>query len=277
MRQHHHLHHVAGGFVILIAIVACVLPSQTIQSSPGIDPNAIETSIAGTRQASAQQTEQAILNPPTATLIPTVTATPTPKLSFYGTSLSTREDQSAVFEDHKAGIQLIIPAGWLPVRVNEDEYYKAFTLDVVLQNPVFHDHLTRIQDVQLDVVRLDAFDIRPGHIYDNIISDFNVIFEEGDVRSLEKWEQAERKRKFPYTNTKFISSSYPTLDNGTRVLVIEQSWDARGGKGTIYYRGVFFSLPMGTIVLDFYTNSDYKDTVLPDFDQVVNSLTLLNP
>ena len=97
------------------------------------------------------------------------------------------------------------------------------------------------------------------------------------MRSLEKWEQAERKRRPPLANYKFLRSSYPTIDDGTRVLVIEESWDASSNKGTIFYRGVFFSLPTGTIVLDLYTNTEFKDTILPDFDQLVNSLTLLTP
>jgi hypothetical protein len=270
----HRIHHALGGFVILLAILACALPPQSIQPTSGIDPNAIETAIAGTLRASAQQTQQVSLSTATADL---PTATSTPRISLYGTSLWTREDQSSVFVDHKAGIQLIIPAGWLPVRVHEDEYYKAFTSDAVLQNPIFHDHLTRIQDVQLDVVRLDAIDIRPGHTYGDIVSNFNIIFEAGDTRSLEDWERAERRNKLPYAHSKFISSSYPQVGNGTRVLLIERSWDASGNKGTIYYRGIFFSLPTGTIVLDFYTNFDYKDVALPDFDLIVNSLTTIQP
>ena len=93
----------------------------------------------------------------------------------------------------------------------------------------------------------------------------------------EQWAQAERNKRQPFSGFKFISSSYPKTADGTRVLLIEESWDAERKKGTIYYRGIFFSLPTGTIVLDFYSNLTLKDTVLPDFEQVVNSLTLLNP
>jgi hypothetical protein len=270
----HRLHHTLGGFVILMAVLACALSPQAVQPTSGIDPNAVETAIVGTLQASGQQTEQVDSMSPTPAL-PTVTSTP--RVSLYGTSLWTREDQSSVFVDHKAGIQLVIPAGWLPVRVNEEEYYKAFTSEAVLQNPIFHDHLTRIQDVKLDVVRLDAIDIRPGHAYGDILSNFNVIFEAGDTRSLEDWERAERRNKLPYSHSKFISSSYPQVGNGTQVLLIERSWDASGNKGTIYYRGIFFSLPTGTIVLDLYTNFDYRDVALPDFDVIVNGLMPIQP
>jgi hypothetical protein len=259
------------GFGLILILAACVQTTQPITN-----PSSVETVLASTARALAKQTEAA--NPITATpsLTPTETPTPTPKISLYETSLVVGEDQSALFIDHKAGIQLTIPAGWMPIRVNEEEYYKAFALDVVLENPAINEHLTAIQDVNLEYHRLEAIDIRPEHVPNGIISNFNVIFESGDVRSLEKWEQAERNRRPPLVNYKFLRSSYPIIDNGMRVLVIE-SWDASGKKGTIYYRGVFFSLPTGTLVLDFYTNNEFKDIVLPDFEQVINSLSMLNP
>ena len=265
-----------SGLIMLMTIVACVIPGQTTQPAPITNPSSVETSLASTARALAQQTETANGFTATPIIVPTDTLTPTPKISLAGTSLVVREDQSAVFTDHKAGIQLNIPAGWMPIRVNEEEYYRAFTLDVVLKNPAYNEHITKIQDANLDNFRLDATDIRDGHTSDGILSNIQVIFEPGDLRSLEKWEQAERDRHHPFANFKFISASYPQTTNGTRVLVIEQSWSA-GKIHTVYYRGVFLSLQSGTIVLDFYANNNFKDTVLPDFEQVVNSLTLLNP
>ncbi|HEY3473867.1 MAG TPA: hypothetical protein VGK56_04610 [Anaerolineales bacterium] len=263
-----HRRYALSGFMILVGMVACALPGQAI--SPAAPSNQIQPTLISTTQAT--QTKQATA---TSTTIPTETLVPTPKISLYGTSLVIQEDQSTLFTDHKAGIQLVIPPGWMTLRVNEDEYYKAFALDVVIENPPISDRLTRIQDVNLDYHRLEAIDIRPGHIQDGIISDINVVFEEGDVRTLEEWEKAERNRKSPWADYKFISSSYRETENGTRVLVIEHSWSA--GEETIYYRGVFFPLSSGTLVLDFYSNFDFRDTVLPDFEQVVNSVTLLDP
>jgi hypothetical protein len=264
-------------FVILLAMIACVLPSQTVQPTPGIDPNAIETSIVGTLEASARQTEQASFLTPTAPLVPTETLTLTPKISDSGTSLVIREDQSTLFTDYKAGFQLTIPAGWMAVRLDGEEYLQAFDSDIVLQTPEIWERLTVIRDANVDVFRLDAIDVRPGHMPNGILSTINVVFESGNTQGLETWEQAERDRHHPYADFKFISSSYPQLANGTQVLVIEQRFSAAANKGTIYYRGVFFLLPSGTIVLDFHTNLDFKDSMLLEFDQVVNSLTPLNP
>jgi hypothetical protein len=266
-----HLGQILSGFLLLLAIPACALPGRTAQ--PASVVNAKRTAVALTSTAGAL----ANLNTATPSPIPTETIVPTPKISLAGTSLIEQQDQSYSFIDHTAGIQLAIPAGWMPIRVNEEEYYKAFSSDVVLQNPPISEHLTAIQNVKPDILRLDAIDIRPGHIPNGIITNVNVIFEAGDVRSLEKWEQAERNRKSPYKKYRFVSSSYPQTANGTKVLLIEEHWAAAGDKGTIYYRGIFFPLPTGTIVLDFFTDSDFKDTVLPDFEQIVNSLAPLTP
>src|SRR6266540_4814749 len=263
-----------SGLVVFLAMIACALPGQTIQPAPTPNANSIETAVLGTAQAAAGQTEQASPVTATTTPVPTEALTPTPKISISGTSLLVREDQSTLFTDYKAGIQLIIPTGWMSLRLDEEEFLQAFDSQVVLQNPVIMKRLTVIRDLDPVYFRLNAIDIRPGHILDGYISDIDVIFQPGDVRRLEDWEQAERDRYHPQAGFKFISASYPQIANGMRVLVIEQSWS--DDDGSSYYRGVFFSLPSGTIVLDFYTNNDFKDTVLPDLEQVINSLTLID-
>ena len=245
-----------GGLVILLAMASC---NQSESTEHVTFSDAELTSIASTAQASAQQT--ALASSPTPP-----PATSTPQISpISGTSLATREDQTALFVDHRAGIQLVIPAGWLPVRMNEDEYYKAFTLDAVMANQPITDRLTQIQSYNTDFFRLDAIDIRPGHIVDGIISDISVIFEEYDTRTLEEWLKLEKRQKRPFKEYKFLSSKYQETVNGMRVLVVEESW-AGIPAGTVYYRRVFFSLSTGTVVLDFQSNLDFKDTVLPDFE-----------
>ena len=258
-----------AGWLLLLTLTACGKPV------PATNPPAVETSLAGTARAFAKQTQAILQLSATPAATPTITPTPTPKISLNGTSLIYNEDQSTLFVDHKAGIQLTIPAGWMPFRVNEQEYYDAFTSDVVLANPALNDRLTQVQDMDLEHFRLDAFDIREGHIPNGIISDMSVIFQPGDMRTLEQWAKAEGNRKSPFKNYRLLSIAYPRTEDGTRVLVIEQTW-AKDQSSTVFHRAVFFSLPTGTLVLDFYTNNAFKETTLPDFEQVVNSVRLLN-
>jgi len=270
--RHNQVHQTLIGLVLLLVMVGCGTAQPTpITNSPGV-----ETSLASTAQALAKQTETARGFTPTPTVLPTETLTPTPKVSLNGTTLTIQEDQSTRFIDHKAGIQLVIPAGWMAVRVNEPEYYDAFTSDVVLANPALNQRLTQIQDLDLNVYRLDAFDIREGHIPNGVICDINVIFQPGDTRSLEQWAKVEGNRKSLFKGFKLTSMGYGKTADGTRVLAIEQNWTI-DPSNTMFHRSVFFSLPTGTVVLDFYANKSFKDTVLPDFEQVVNSLKLLEP
>lgn len=260
------LHFSAG--LILINLVGCVLPGQA-PPMPTIDMQAVETSIAGTGQASAQT--QAAYTP---TPIP---PTSTPPISLIsGTSLARGEDGKFLFNDHRAGIQLTVPADWLPVRINEDEYYKAFTHEVAASNPAIIDRLTRIQTLDSNIFRLVMIGIRPDHTLNGIISDVSVIFEQGDTRTLEEWLKAERGRQSLLVGWKFLNSEYHQTADGRRILVIEQSWNGTNG-GTIYYRGVFFSLPTGTLVLDLQTNMDIKDTIILEYEQMFNSVTPIQP
>jgi hypothetical protein len=256
--------------VILTAISGCTFSGRKVPTVPTIDPSILATHAAGTAQASAQQTQQASIP----TLIP---PTSTPKVSpITGTSLVVLEDQSTLFTDTKAGVQVTIPPSWLTVRPNEDEYYKAFALDVVLANPEINDRLTKLQSTNADYFRLDAIDTRPDHIVNGIISVMSVNFQPDDFRSLDKWAQAERTKKSPFQGYRFLSSSYRKNADGSLALVIEETWKG-SPNGTLYHREIFFSIASGTLVIDIQTNRDLKDTMLPEFEQVINSLTLLKP
>ncbi len=68
---------------------------------------------------------------------------------------------------------------------------------------------------------------------------------------------------------------YPKTQDAIRFLMFDHTC-LKDQLNSIYYRRVIFSLSTGTLVLDFYTNKDFKDTVLPDFEEVVNSVTLFD-
>jgi hypothetical protein len=267
------LHHTIGVVVILLAILGCVLPAQTIQPTAGIDPNAIETSIVGTLEVSAQQTEQATLITPTVSLVPT--QFPTPKISSLGTSLTYRSDGSTQFTDHTAGMRMVFPTGWLVIRMGEEEYYAAWEKKEI-QNPKFLSVYSTIQDQDPKVFRVHALDTRPEYARNGIVTDISVVFQAEETQPLEEWERVFRNQPLPYKEFKFLSSSYPQTNNGMRVLVMEASWLSTDN-GTNYGKYVFFSLPSGTVHLDFETSFDHRDVLLPELDQVLNSIEILNP
>lgn len=264
-------------FTLLVTTLSCVIPGLSpVQPIPTADTR-LDVIIAETVAAAQTQTQQASpLETATSTVIvPTITAVPI--VSVNGTTLVTHEDLSAVFVDYKAGFELVTPAGWLAVRVNEPEYYAAYTLDVALEDPLITSRLTDIQKANLNFLRLDVIDIRDGHTSEGVLTYITVDFEAGDLRTLEEWEATEKDRYFPFENLQHIGSSYSVTSNGTRVLIMEKSWNAIQEGSTVYYRGVFFALPTGAVILDLVTTFALKDIILPEFEQVVNSLKIISP
>src|SRR5688500_6315047 len=146
------------GMFLLLAVLACVIPGQAAAPDPAADPNALSTFIAGTAQVLAAQTEQdATLMAPsmTPTLVPTGTMTTTPQFSVEKTTLVIQADQSTVFTDYKAGIQITFPAIWMPLRVGEKEFYKAWETDFVKNNQSLMDQIGHMQTANAAKVRLD--------------------------------------------------------------------------------------------------------------------------
>lgn len=265
-----HLGQILIGFILLLAIPACGLPGRTAQPASVI--NAKRTAVALTSTAGAL----ANLNTATPSPVPTETIVPTPKISSSGTSLINLTDGSTQFIDHVAGVQMVFPSGLLVFRVGEPEYYAAWEKQE-MQNPEFGKVFATIQNLDPKNLRVVAFDMRPEHMPNGLITGTNIIFLPEDKSSLEEWEKTKRSRHKPCVNYKFISSSYSQTTNGTRVLVVDESCSAAAGKGTIYERAIYLSLPSGTLHVDFETDSAYKDAALLQLDQVVNSIIPITP
>jgi hypothetical protein len=191
-------------------------------------------------------------------------------------SLAAREDKSIIFTDHKLGYQFTIPPGWMPVRINEEEYYKAFAQDAVLNNPVFSDFLTKLEKQDPDHFRLSLLDMQPEHIDAGLVTVITVILQMEDGRTLEDWAKTQSARASIMEGYQFISSQFAETSSGERVLVREEKWDSTTA-GKRFSRRMFFTLPAGILAVELETNFDSKDTAIPEFEQVVSSLTFLNP
>ncbi len=156
-------------FVILIAMVACVLPSQTIPSTPGVDSNAVSTAVAGTAQAAAQAT--AVVQP---------AAT-----SRKGTEIKQVADGTTQYSDYDAGFEISFPVGWLAVRPNTEEFNAALAKNGAV-NKVLHDQMTTdLAGYQADYDRLYAYALRPD-IKKNVLFGFaKLVWASKDATSLD--------------------------------------------------------------------------------------------
>lgn len=266
------LHSILTGSFILVFVSGCGRSAP----APVVNPPAVETSLASTARAFAKQTETA--NPFTASPSPTVTVTltSTPKISLNGMSLATSQGQSTVFTDHKLGYRITIPPGWMPVRINEEEYYKAFTQDAILNQSVLANFLTNMQKQDANYFRVSLIDIQPEHIDSGILSVITVILQPDDGGTLQDWAKSKSARASTMEGYKLISTRFVETDSGTRVLAREESWPSSTA-GNRYGRSIFFDLPSGILSVDLDTSMESKDITLPDLEKIVNSLTLLNP
>ncbi len=262
---------------LLAVVLACVFPGQAIQPTLATDPNSLSTFVAGTAQLLAAQTEQAaLLTSPliSATVMPTETLMPTPQISLERTSLVIKSDQSAVFTDYKAGIEITFLPTWMPFRIGEQEYYKAWESEFVRNNDMVIDTMSELQTGDVAAFRVAAFDIRPGYIFNGRFSNINVVYEANDFRTLEEWLEAE-SNKPQFVDFKLISSTYRQTKNGINTLVLEQSANGQHD-GSVYYKEVLFSVPSGTVFIDCFADLEFKDAVVSDFDQVVESIVMLD-
>jgi hypothetical protein len=141
------LRQILSVLVILVALSACASPGQVVQSTPGIDPQALGTAVEGTARAAVQQTAAAALQP-TATVMP-------------GTALEQLPDGSIKFSDYEAGFEIIFPVGWLAVRPNSKEFQaileKEGAVNALLQAQMTDDQATP----NIEFQRVYAYALRP--------------------------------------------------------------------------------------------------------------------
>ena len=254
-----------GLLIVMVLAGAC---SQATQVVPAVDTSARATSLAGTAVAAFG----------TATFTPSPTKTSVPKavVSSQGTSLMPQEDGSTLFTDHKAGIQVTVPFGWLAIRGGEPEYYMAAE-KVGTQNDWFLEEIASLQTLNLDVFRLHAYDLHPEHALNNTLPKINVVFLQEDERTLRQIEADERTliKRSVQNGHKYLSSDFQEL-SGLEVLIFQSQWDAISFP-TTHYKGTFFKVPAGTVFIDFMIASEQQEALEPEWKQIVESFTLLTP
>lgn len=279
--------------LLLLTIFACVVPGQAVPPISTLGPGGVETAIASTAQAAAQQTAQA--NPPPteppellaqpslppeeilpATELP-IQFSPSPEvISSYETSLVKLADGSTQFRDYRAGVQIIFPPGWLLMRQGEPEFYEAWD-KLGSQNQWFLEEIGSIQSLDLNLFRVSAYDTHPEHTYRDTFPKINVVFLKGDTRTLKEVDANEKMmiERSVQAGHKHLSSDYQQVA-GLDVLLFQSQWDSVLFP-TVHYKGMFFKVPAGLMVIDFFTASEQQEMMTPEWTQIVESITLFTP
>jgi hypothetical protein len=287
----------------LATITACVVPG--LQTSPvplptlTVDTERIEMMVAGTVSAVIAQTEQAqpastpgpIIIPTTtlasaSTLMPTSQSTVTPisqsQVSPSQSALTKQEDGSTLFMDDRAGYEVKLPAGWLAVRINAQEYLDVFSLGEA-KNINVQQSLLSVQEENPNVFRLLAVDARAEHIQNEFVTDMRFVLDETKTISLNTDADLQAiAQKIPTSAAVFrfeiASVKIVTTVSGMKIGVIEAKSSFANTSGAdvgIYQKQVFFNVKAGTQSITFTTVSDLKNTLLPVFDTMLETVSLI--
>jgi hypothetical protein len=174
-----------------------------------------------------------------------------------------------------------VSPGWLPVRIDEQEYYDAFSLPVASDAAV-QRALMNINTLDPKTFRLFVYDLQDGHMINGVITNINFVWNpEGNI-SLDgdaaiKPAADALKKSIP--NLKVDSYSVSETANQIPIGIILSTIPGKTFEGTdvvLFEKQVYLNLPAGTLVISFTTNLDFKDATLPFFDTMVESLKI-NP
>ena len=249
--------------ILFTTILACVVPGLPAASPFGEDASPSPTAdirldimIAQTVSAALDLTALAV---PTVTpTLPPPTVTPTPKPFSSGSSLTKQDNGSSLFVDENAGYEITVPAGWLPVRVNEKEYYDAWTLPEIADSHI-QTSLISIKEQDPATFRLLALDIQEGHIKNEIVTNINFIWDPQTVLSFDT-----------DVDLQSFADELPSVTDGLTVSSVEiiippsgvpygvitskvGGFNASGVQVNLYQKMALFNLKTGTLVITFAT------------------------
>lgn len=268
----------AVSFLVLAAL-ACAVPGGAASvPTPTVDPAQLDAMVAETVAAALQQTASAAT--PTQSVTATVEPSATPTLApLQQSSITTQTDGTTLFVDEKAGFSLTVPPGWLPVRIDQIEYYDAFSLPQAA-DPSVQAALMDINDLDPNVFRLFIFDLQDGHVQNGFVNNINVIWALDSTFALETDEEikaAAQELPAVVPGLTVTSAAISETTGGIPVGVILSEIKGQTDEGTervLFQKQVFLNLEEGSLTITFTTEQGIKDATLPFFDMIVESIKL---
>ena len=256
-------------------------PTYTAIAQGLLDLASTATARAGGEQL-ATATQVPTL-PSTATNQPMATGTPVPEPSFTlvpesGTANSLDEGGSTRYEDYDARFKIVIPAGWLSVRLNSEEFYAALG-DEAANDQQLMRAMTTSQNYDPNVLRLVAYDIKPEHRETDFMTNMNITWDTTISDPLDKiLADTPVAMKQSIAGINILSTELIALGEGNIPAgSIKAQWQAKTFAGAVVdmiQEIVFFSVPQGTVFITLTTSLPSRDRVEPDFDAMIQTLEL---
>lgn len=260
--------------VLLLSVSACAVQPT---AQPTLDPNAFATMVYGTAQVLAAEIVAAAPSK-TPTPMPTLTPTPSPTLALtsQGTALLRFDDNTWRFIDSKNGYELLIPPEWLTVRINEQEFFNAWSLPEA-NDPDMQRQLTSVQGQDPDIFRVFAFDPRAEHKQLHFIPNISVAYDANDTLPIaDELETLKEAYSTMFTDIQDLSAEPFMTKSGNEIGIVEMSYileNTLKEQITIYQKQAIYKIPAGTVIITFSMTADVKDLLIDDITQVIESFT----
>jgi hypothetical protein len=258
-----------------------------------VDDQSLATMIVGTARAFGVQTQRAL---PTAAATATARSTSIaafPPTAIIGStpaatqpaaqSTLTRNDNgSTAFVDDLGGYHLVVPAGWLAVRVNQSEYFAA--LDALeTAEPEVQKALAGILDDDPVVTRLFALDMQPDHVENGIVSTISVQWNAANAMSLATDADLQKEAdllRSQIAKMEVLPVEVQLSPAGIQHGLITARWQqqAAGGESVgVFQKQAFLRFGPGRVVITLFTTDRLKDALLPAFDAMIAGVGLSLP
>ena len=270
--------------LILLTGLACAVPGVSTVSNPApsTDPGLLNTIVAETVAAAIVQTQRASESLSSPTIVIPATETPAPVNAPLepGSTLSAQNDGTILFHDEKAKLQMNVSPGWLPVRINQTEYYDAFSLPEAA-DPAVQAALAKINDLDPNFFRLFIYDLQDGHHLNGFVTNINVIWNiQGTINLNDDRDIKNVAESLPTSvpNLTVKSTSIGTTVNAIPYGVVLSEIPGKTDSGAdilLVQKQVYLNLSIGSLVLTFTTDDAIKDATMPFFDSMVDSLQIM--
>ena len=252
----------------LATLVADSVAQKVAQTLEALPPTALPT-------ATATQTQLPTAIPTEIPATATATAIDYPET---GSALLAEED-ALVYYDYSGGYQLTTPANWLAIRPGEAEYTQVWGMPIA-STPEVNNALQSMQSLDPNNFRLFILDVQDGHFDNGVLSTINLYSVPANDATLAEIV-AQTVLELPETIIGLVvtDSRITQASNGMRMGVATAEWDVQllvSGNVRMYQQQAIFLIKDRALVITLSSTLDFKDTILPDFKTLLDSLTSLN-
>jgi hypothetical protein len=263
---------------LLISMLACVIPGLEAPTFVPADPNTLSTIVVSTANAAASQTAEA---QPLATGNPAEVNDPQMK----GTALEKLKEGTTKYSNYDGGFEVTIPAGWLAVRPNSDEFNAAL-VDAGAHNTLLRDEMTAdLAGYEANFDRLYSYVLRPDLGKNTIFGYSKLDWDPKDAISLDNATMGDLVQglESPKGIPGFHADTAQLRENGNAVMTIEIGGrfamsDGQGGTVPFYATIVFFKpTSNSTARFTFSFMQDYKAQISTDVKSILESIKVNVP